>query len=329
MKSLLLFLLVLGTDPPTVTVREDDTIIDRSCRVVIPEGLCLADENGNGVIHIRASDIVVEFATPLRGARPGVPPDGYRGFGIRLAHHENVTLKGARVHGYLGGIWVTDADGLVLEDVDASDNRRARLRSTPAAEDAGDWLSPHRNDDNEWLRNYGAAIYIEDSSRVTVRDCRVRRGQNGLCLDRVVDSKIYDNDFSFLSGWGIALWRSSRNVISRNACDFCIRGYSHGVYNRGQDSAGILAFEQCTENVFSENSATHGGDGFFGFAGLEALGEHGEHPEDWYRRRGNNGNRLVANDFSYAAAHGIEMTFSFGNVFESNRLVGNAICGVW
>jgi len=41
------------------------------------------------------------------------------------------------------------------------------------------------------------------------------------------------------------------------------------------------------------------------------------------------GNLLVGNDFSYAPAHGIEMTFSFGNVFYHNRLVENAICGIW
>ena len=63
------------------------------------------------------------------------------------------------------------------------------------------------------------------------------------------------------------------NSTARNACDFCIRGYSHGVYNRGQDSAGILMFEQCSGNVIAENSATHCGDGLFAFAGKEALGE--------------------------------------------------------
>jgi parallel beta-helix repeat protein len=172
-------------------------------------------------------------------------------------------------------------------------------------------------------------MYIEQSARVTVHNSEVRHGQNALCLDRVVDSRIYDNDFSFNSGWGVALWRCSSNVISRNALDFCVRGYSHGVYNRGQDSAGIFAFEQNNGNIIAENSVTHGGDGFFGFAGREALGETGDHPVEWYQGRGNSGNLLVRNDFSYAAAHGIENTFSFGNQYLANRIVGNAICGIW
>jgi len=44
---------------------------------------------------------------------------------------------------------------------------------------------------------------------------------------------------------------------------------------------------------------------------------------------GNDRNLFIKNDCSYAAAHGIEMTFSFGNRYFANRLVGNAICGVW
>ncbi len=315
----------------TIRVIADNTRIDKSCTIEIPEGTVIVDADGNGVIHVAADDIEIRFApgTVLRGAPADRRPDEYRGYGIRIEGQDRVTLKHARVHGYWSNIYATDADRLVLEKCDASDARRAFLKSTPVAEDSSDWLSPHHNAKNEWLTNYGAAIYIEDADNITVRQCRVRDSQNGLILDNVDDSRIYDNDFSFLSGWGLALWKCDRNIITRNALDFCIRGYSHGVYNRGQDSAGILMFELNNENVIAENSATHGGDGFFGFAGREALGEDSPHPAEWYRRKGNNDNLLIANDFSYAAAHGIEMTFSFGNQFLANRLVGNAICGVW
>src|SRR5690606_7728049 len=199
-----------------------------------------------------------------------------------------VTLRNAHVHGYHVGIWATEASGLVIDGADVSDNYRAHLKSTPVAEDGSDWLSPHHNDNNEWMTRYGAAIYIEDSNNVDVHDVYCRRGQNGILLDRVEDSKVYDNDCSFLSGWGLGLWRSSRNVITRNALDFCVRGHVEGVYNRGQDSAGILCFEQCNDNVIAENSVTHGGDGFFGFAGLEAIGEHWLNRERQRLRREHN-----------------------------------------
>lgn len=316
---------------PEVCVTSDDVRVTRSCRIVIPKGVVIEDVNGDGVIQIAASDIEVEFAegAVLKGSPERRRPDEYKGYGIRLNGKSNVTIHGAQITGFWCGVWASSAKGLVLDGIDASDNRQAFLKSTPLAEDGGDWLYPHNNDDNEWLNNYGAAIYVEDSDGITVRDCKVKHGQNALCIDRVDDSKIYDNDFSFNSGWGIAMWRCNRNVITRNACDFCVRGYSHGVYNRGQDSAGILMFEQNSENIIAENSATHGGDCFFGFAGREALGEAGEHQPEWYKRRGNNNNLLINNDFSYAPAHGIEMTFSFGNIFYGNRMVKNAICGVW
>ncbi|MHC5008479.1 MAG: right-handed parallel beta-helix repeat-containing protein [Planctomycetota bacterium] len=149
-------------------------------------------------------------------------------------------------------------------------------------------------------------------------------------LDRVSGADVYDNDCSFGSGWGLAMWRSSHNVVSRNAFDFRIRGYSHEKYNRGQDSAGILLFEQCSRNTIVYNSATHCGDGLFVFAGAEALGEVNPRADTvWYRERGCNRNVIHGNDFSYAAAHGVELTFSFSNRIIRNRLVGNAICGIW
>jgi parallel beta-helix repeat protein len=315
---------------PTIQVTATHTVITQSCRVVIPPGTVFKDD-GHGVIQIGAPNLKLEFAkgSVLRGAAADQRPDTYQGCGIKLNGHANVTIRGARISGFWCGLWAAQADGLTLEDLDASDNRRAFLKSTPVAEDGGDWIFGHDNDQKQWITNYAAAIYIEQSAGITVRNSRVWHGQNALCLDRVTGAKIYDNDFSFNSGWGIALWRCSSNVISRNAVDFCVRGYSHGVYNRGQDSAGIFAFEQNNKNVFAENSVTHGGDGFFGFAGREALGEVGDHPIEWYKRRGNTDNLLIRNDFSYAPAHGIENTFSFGNIYLQNRIVGNAICGVW
>ena len=316
---------------PDVTLQSGGLVVTQSCRVRIPPGCVIPDLGDAGVIQIAADNVRVEFAkgSVLRGSPEAAEPDTYKGYGIRIQNHRGVTIANATITGFWCGIWATNADGLILDGVDGSDNRRAHLKSTPAAEDESDWLFGHENDQHQWLTQYGAAFYVERSDSITVRDCRVWHGQNAFCLDRVSASKIYDNDFSFNSGWGVALWRCSSNVISRNALDFCVRGYSHGVYNRGQDSAGIFAFEQNNGNIITENSVTHGGDGFFGFAGREALGDNGEHPLDWYRHRGNSDNLLVHNDFSYATAHGIENTFSFGNRYSENRIVGNAICGIW
>ncbi len=197
------------------------------------------------------------------------------------------------------------------------------LKSTWEREAAEDWLWPHENDEGQWLTNYGAGLAVRDSSEVVISGLVARRGQNGIVLERVVDSTVELCDASFLSGWGLAMWRSSRNRVEGNRFDYCIRGYAHGRYNRGQDSAGILLFEQSCDNLFALSSVTHGGDGVFGFAGNGALGIEGR------AGVGCNGNTFRDNDLSFAAAHGLELTFSFGNRIEDNWIEGNAICGIW
>lgn len=320
---------------PTVVVDRDNVSITQSCTVVIPPGLAIEDADGNGVIHVAADGIEITFAEgsellgrprdEIRGAW-----DRLSGTGIRVAGRTGVTIRGAAVGGYKVGLHAEGAHGLTIDGGKFADLFRRRLASTPLAEAGADWLSPHRNDQDQWITTWGGAIYVEESSGVTVRGVRVRRAQNGILLDEVTDSAVYDNDASFLSGWGLGMFRSSRNTVTRNAFDFCVRGHSEGVYNRGQDSAGILMFEQCSENVIAENSATHGGDGIFGFAGLEAIAadEFASLPFD-RTRVGCNDNVFLRNDLSYAPAHGLEMTFSFGNVIYGNRFVENAICGVW
>ncbi|MFI4860815.1 MAG: right-handed parallel beta-helix repeat-containing protein [Phycisphaerales bacterium JB063] len=321
-----------ATGLPVVTVDRDNVEITESCEVRIPAGTVIQDADGNGVIHIAADGVTVVFAegSALRGNTPDTLPNAYAGLGIRIDGHTDVTLENAHVHGYRVGVYATATDNLTIDGGDYSDQYHPKLTSTAEREGGGDWLSPHNNDNNEWLNNYAAAIYIEDATGVTARNITIRKGQHGLLFDRVDDSFVYDNDISFISGWGFAMWRSSNNMVSRNAFDFCIRGHSEGVYNRGQDSSGIVLFEQCNDNLFIENSATHGGDGIFGFAGLESLGLPDRHEEGRdYERLGCNDNLFIGNDLSYASAHGLEMTFGFGNIIIDNRFVENAICGVW
>jgi parallel beta-helix repeat protein len=150
--------------------------------------------------------------------------------------------------------------------------------------------------------------------------CRARGTQNGLLLSQCDGARAEENDFSFLSGWGIALWRSREVQVLGNRVDFCVRGYSHGVYARGQDSAAILVFEQCRSCVIERNSGTHSGDGLFLYAGNESLKRTGE--------GGCNDNTVASNDFSHAVANGIEATFSTGNSFSLDRL-DDCEHGVW
>ncbi|HEV3338962.1 MAG TPA: right-handed parallel beta-helix repeat-containing protein [Pirellulales bacterium] len=277
-----------------------------------PDTYHVQDADDNGVLRIRGDDLVVDFRqAALVGAREATSPDEFRGRGIVIEDSVGVVLRNARVRGFKVGIYVRNCRNVTIENCDLSDNFKQHLLSTPQAENGADWLFGHENDNNEWLR-YGAAIYLDGCTEFTLRNNVARRGQNGICLVRSHVGAVYDNDCSFNSGWGLALYRAGRNRVAHNKLDWCIRGYSHGVYNRGQDSAGILVFEQCSDNIFAFNSATHGGDGFFLFAGLETLDETGA--------GGCNRNLVYRNDFSHASNNGIEATFSSDNRFIENTL---------
>lgn len=322
---------------PQIVVTDDNVRITSSCRLILAPRP-LIDADNNGVIQIEGDDITVDFGgQTLMGADAKTPQDELRGIGIR-AHGKRITIRNGTVTGFRVGISATNCDHALFEGMEFIRNFAQRLASNIEREDAKDWLSPQKNDHGEWVSQYGAAIDVSDSQGIVIREIGVRQGQNGIVLSRVSNAQVYNCDASFLSGWGIALWRSCSNTICRNSLDFCIRGYSHTIYNRGQDSAGILCFEQSSDNTIMMNSATHCGDGFFGFAGREALGENlGENLGEGTPLttatsnlgQGCNRNLIALNDFSDAAAHGVETTFSFDNRIFRNRFDRDAICGIW
>lgn len=279
-----------------------------------------------GAIRIVGDNITVDFqGATLRGTAPTTPPDRRAGTGIEV-RGKNVVIKNARVHGYKNGLIAFDSPGIQILDSDFSYNWKQHLRSTLEREDLSDWMSYHQNDKDEWLLGnpekdipaYGGAIYLSRCNLFEVQGCRVTGGQNGLMVSRSNGGKVWNNDFSFLSSLGLGLYRSSENKVMHNKIDWCVRGYSHGVYNRGQDSAGILIYEQSDNNIFAYNSVTHGGDGFFLWAGQTTM-DNGE--------GGCNDNLLYGNDFSHAPTNGIEATFS-RNVMANNLLL-ECWHGIW
>lgn len=297
---------------PGARIRQSARLEPHTYRVADP---------GGGALVVEGDDITLDFGgATLSGAPERAAPDTFAGIGLVSYGNSRLTIRNARIRGFKTAIHVQGGADIVIENCDLSDNYAAHLGSTPEREDPADWMWPHHNDQNEWMTNYGASLYVEECTRVEVRRNRGRRSQNGILLDEISEANVYDNDFSFQSGWGLAMWRSCRNTISRNRFDWCVRGYSHGVYWRGQDSAGILVFEQCSDNVFALNSATHGGDGFFLYAGNQTLRETGE--------GGCNRNLLYGNDFSHAVANGIEATFSDSNRFIAN-ILNDCQHGIW
>jgi parallel beta-helix repeat protein len=277
-----------------------------------------ADSLSKPVIVIEGDNITVDFNNAeLKGSNKKKSPDQFFGIAILIRNGKNIVIRNLKAKGYKIALLARNVEKLTLDNCDFSYNYRPHLNSTQEKEDVSDWMSYHHNEKDEWLR-YGAAIYLRKCNSAAIRNCRVTGGQNALMLTECNSGKIYNNDFSFNSGIGIGLYRCNGNEISYNKIDFNVRGYSHGVYSRGQDSAGILVYEQSNQNIFYKNSATHSGDGFFLWAGQTTM-DTGE--------GGCNENVIIENDFSYAPANGVEATFG------RNRISGNRIfeCdyGVW
>ena len=297
----------------------DDLVITESTRIKAGEYV-IPDAGEPGVIRVEGEGVVLVLeGVVIRGVKEDQAPDTFIGTGLLIKGSAHIVHGGA-FHGYKVGVKVDGGEGHWLRGLDVGRNFAQKLKSTPAAEDPSDWLRPHKNDDGEWAASYGAGIWVRNAKDVRVLSCIGHNSQNGVILDRTTGSLVKGCDFSYNSGWGLALWRSSDNRIEDNVFNWCVRGYSHGVYDRGQDSAGILVFEQSSRNTITRNSATHGGDGFFLYAGHETTKETG--------KGGCNDNVVTLNDFSHAVANGIEATFSTGNRFAQNRLE-DCNYGIW
>jgi parallel beta-helix repeat protein len=308
---------VLG-QVPTVELRPG-LVITRSVRVA-PKTYRLPAPSSvdSAVIVVRGDDLTVDFTgVTLEGSARDADPDARAGVAIRVDGGRGVRIRNARVRGYKVGIVARGTRDLTLADNDLSDNWKPRLFSGIGHESLVDWMSYHRNENDEWLR-FGAAVYLADVQGGELRGNRVERGMNGILLVRSDSLRIWNNVVSFNSGIGFGLYRSSDNTIMHNHADYNVRGYSHGYYKRGQDSAALLIYEQSCRNVVAYNSMTHSGDGLFLWAGQSTM-DNGE--------GGANDNLFYGNDFSFAPTNGMEATFS-RNTFIANRIEGSDH-GLW
>jgi len=250
----------------------------------------------SAVITIRGDNITVDFAgATMEGAPPDANPDAAAGVALRIEDGRNIRIINARIRGYKVGILARGTRALSLIANDLSYNWKPRLPI--------DSLSFDHNEKDEWLR-YGAGAYLADVTVGEIRGNVVVQGMNGLMLVRSKELLVWNNTFSFNSGVGIGLYRSTNDTISHNRADY--------------NTAGLLIYEQSSNNVVAYNSITHGGDGLSLWAGQSTMDT---------GAGGSNDNVFYMNDFSFAAANGIEATFS-RNAFIRNYVEGSAI-GLW
>lgn len=287
--------------------------IDRSCTVAPGEYALKPLAEDQPAIRILGDDLVVDFTgVTLVGSEDPTRPDLFQGRAVEVKGN-NVTIRGLNARGYRIALLAENAANLKLIDCDFSYNHRPRLKSTPWREDLGDWMSFHHNEKDEWLE-HSPAVYLKNCDGFVIQNLTIIGGGNGLLMTGCDNGVMHSSLVGFNSGVGVGLYRSSGNRFTMNRLDYNVRGHSEGVYNRGQDSAAFLVYEQSSHNVFDRNSATHSGDGFFLWAGQSTMDS---------GQGGCNDNLIALNDFSFAPTNGIEVTFS------RNQIIGNTLHGCW
>ena len=275
-------------------------------------------DTASAVITVRGDDITLDLSgVELLGSDVDTDPDRAAGIAILVDGGNNITIRNAKIRGYRFAIIARGTRNLRILDSDLSFNWKPRLYSIVEHESLADWLSFHQNEKDEWMR-FGAAMYLKDVRGGEIRGNTVHQSMNALLMTHADSLLVWNNDFSFNSGLGIGMYRSDHNRIMHNKVDYNVRGYSEGFYRRGQDSAGILIYEQSDSNTVAFNSATHSGDGLFLWAG--------QHTMDT-GQGGSNDNLFYQNDFSWAPTNAMEATFS-RNDFVMNRAVGSDY-GLW
>lgn len=296
--------------------------------LVITSSVIISRENYNldadsvfdkPLLVIEGDNITVDFNNAvLQGSGNVSNPNQFYGLAILIKKGSaNIVLKNASIHGFKVAVLAEHVTNLNVNNCNFSYNYRQQLHSNWQREDISDWMSFHHNEKDEWLR-YGTGIYLKYCNKAVISNNIIKNGQCGLLMTGCDSAQIFDNNFSFNSALGIGMYRSSNNNIYHNRLDFNVRGFSFGKYYRGQDSAGILVFEQCNNNVFAYNSVTHSGDGFFLWAGQHTM-DTGE--------GGCNDNLLYNNDFSYAPTNGVEVTFSRNTILQNS--INGCDHGIW
>jgi nitrous oxidase accessory protein NosD len=256
--------------------------------------------DGAALVAEGLRNAVIDLSGVALDGGAGGERDRATGFGLWLVDCEDVRVVGGEIRGYRECVRVERSRRVVIDGVRCEEYFAQRLESTDAAEHPTDRLDAAGASPRELLARYGAAIALVDCAEVEVRRSRARGGQNGLVAIACDGARIYDNDFSYLSGWGIAIDGSSDCTVARNRCDACARGFAPS-WSHPQGAAGIRVTGVSRGVVIALNSAAQCG------AGIAIEGPSPENGEGSLR---SSGHVVYQNEVSGAGGCGIEIRFA-------------------
>jgi parallel beta-helix repeat protein len=267
---------------------------------VCPGRYRIPDQAERGVIIIAASGTRLDLSGVVLESGDSVP-GRFVGVGIVSRGVDGVTISGGAIRGYRYGVRLEGGRAHRITGSDVSGSRNQGVRSTVARPDTVDHLELIRP---EVFEAYGGGILLRGTVAASVSGVTARGAQNGIGLMAARDSYIADNDVASNNGWGIHLWRSSRNVIARNRVDHTRRCETQ--VPAGECGAAALLLRDASDsNTIVDNDLTASSLGFY------LTGERKGRPSV--------GNLVYRNDASAALRTGFTAEFGWSNTFLENR----------
>ena len=300
-----------GMPDPSVLLNTQSLPKPGSYEVSVPEG--------KAAWVVKGANLSIDLTgRSLKSRKSIANQSDFVGIGILLDGCKNVTLKNVSVSGFHVNIALRNCINVRILNCLADRSKAIRMS------DNGKPIDTFLNlrELNAW-RSYGSGFWLENCSQCTISHCRATSAQNGLLMVHSHDSTIYDNTFSYNGGWGIGLWKSSRNTVDWNHADFCNRPWSGGW---GGDAAGMVVANGSVSNQIISNSLTFGGDGFFL---TDRVNGGFDSATQKFNFDGSSNNNLVAyNDGSWSSNNAFEGTFSEGNTYFHN-IANHSNYGFW
>jgi parallel beta-helix repeat protein len=250
-------------------------------------------------VYVLPNGITIEDGVSVNGGGATLVGCDRQCIGVRIHGCSGAAVRNLRLRDYCHGIHARDCEGLVLEG--------NQITSTEEVEPNTIFLEIWKTA----AEAYGGAVLLQDCVDSTVADNDLQHQQNGLLTYRCSKLTVRGNQCNYNSGFGIHLNETCDSLFEANSADYCSRfepregGLHYG--HMGADATGFLIVNSSCRNVFRQNTARLGGDGFF-LAGLSPDG----------RKVGCNDNLFEENDGSLSPNIAFEATFSCGNVFRGN-----------
>ena len=263
---------------------------------ICPGRYRIADPGERGVIIVAGSGTRLDLTGVVLESGDSVA-GRFVGMGIASRNVDGVSIVGGTIRGYRVGIRLEGGRGHRVIGAALSGSRA--LPSTETV-DSLNRLDPVHL---EVFQAYGTGLMLARTTAAAVTGVTARGSQNGISLLEARESYLADNDVSGNSGWGIQLWRASRNVIVRNLADHTLRCAPPAADCR---AAAILIREGSDSNTVGDNDLTASSTGL-----RLGAGHAGERPS--------RSNLIYRNMASEAAGAGFSIGSAWNALLLDNR----------